>query len=164
MNFLLHSITGMETAINVCHYLMDNAHQTVQQYLEDTDVINKLQYTQSVLYRLQHYAHSKYLSDPCHPVVVAITGVIDIVQLLRRDITHIRTINEKHTQQWFHTWYSPDDKIALKQLETHVKIHDLRVRRLYETLPFLETNVFTSSQDTDTTTLDIKPLERRHSI
>lgn len=163
MNFLIHSITGIETAVHVCNYLMDNAHDTVQEQLEKTDVTNKLQYTQSVLYRLQHHAQLKQLSDPCHPIVVALTGVVDIVGVLRTDLNNIQTISQKHKQQWFHTWYSPNDKHALELLETHVNIHDRRIHRLLNILPFLEKDLF-DSKPCPLPSLHIHSLERRHSI
>jgi len=163
MNFFIHNITGIETAVHVCNYLIDNAHHTVQEQLEKTDVTNKLQYTQSVLYRLQHHIHSQQLSDPCHPVVIAITGVVDIVKLLRIDLVNIRTIGEKHKQQWFNTWYSPNDKHALELLETHVTIHDLRIHRLLDILPFLEKDIFASTPQPPPP-LHTQPLERRYSI
>lgn len=163
MNFLIHSITGIEATIHVCNYLMDHAYDAVQEKLEKTDVNSKLQYTQSVLYRLQHHIHSQHLSDPCHPVIVALTGVVDIVGVLRTDLSNIQTMIQKHKQQWFNTWYSPNDKHALELLETHVNIHDRRIHRLLDILPFLEKDLFAQTSY-PSPPLHVHPLERRHSI
>lgn len=134
MNILVHTISGIETTIHVCNYLTQSAHTTIQDYIQKSDIMDKLQNTQSILYYIKHYNH-EIMEDPCHPIVVATHSVIDIVQSVRNDLSNMKTITHDHKNKWFNYLYSPDYTQLCKTLETHTLIHDLRVKRLMNIMP-----------------------------
>lgn len=161
-NILLHSVGGIESALHICRYLTNSAHLTVQQELERTDIVNKLQYTHSILFQLQREKRTLLQTQPHHPLVVCTTGVLDTLSLLRKDLKAIHRAHNQHAQQWFHQWYSPKCTHVLEQLHQHVIIHDLRIKRLLDALPFAQT----AADDEDKTLVPpgTNAVVRRHSV
>jgi len=157
-NIVLHSIGGIESALHICRYLTNSAHLTVQQELERTDIINKLQYTHAILFQLQHDNQGLLQSQPHHPLVVCTTGVLDTLSMLRKDLRAIQFAHNQYKQQWFHQWYSPNCTKVLEQLNQHVTIHDLRLRRLLDVLPLVHT--FTEAGEPPAP----DGIVRRHSV
>ena len=140
MNILVHTITGLEATIHVCNYLLGNAHETLQEDLERIDVINKLQYAQALLHRLNNRCKNHYtcMTDPSHPVVVAASGLIDSVHTIRKDLNTLHQECNNHQRSWLKHFYTPSYNTTLERLNTHVTIHDLRVNRLIHVLPLLQ--------------------------
>ena len=140
MNIVVHTITGVEASIHICNYLLGSKHETLQEELERIDVVNKLQYAQALLYRLNHTCkkNNACMEDPCHPVVVAASGLIDSVQTIRNDLNKLQQECANHKRAWFKGWYTPNYNTTLERLRTHVTIHDLRANRLIHVLPLLQ--------------------------
>jgi len=147
MNLFVHTISGIETTIQICNYLSQSAHNTVQEYIQENDVMDKLQNTHSILYYI-HHQNDNILEDPCHPIIVATHSVIDIVQKIRSDLSNIKTITKEHQTKWFRYLYSPDYVNICKQLETHIRIHDLRIDRLMHIMPILDESFTTHHHST----------------
>lgn len=162
MNILIHTISGIETTIQICNYLSHSAHTTIQSFIKNSDVMDKLQNTQSILYQIRHH-DGAILEDPCHPVVVATHSMIDIVKLIRADLSEINTITTEHQQKWIRYFYSPDYVALCKRLETHICIHDLRVRRLMHVIPTFLDKSYETRSSISTPTPKPTTTMRRHS-
>lgn len=146
LNILLHSIGGIESAVHICQYLTTSAHLTVQQHLENADVMSQLQYTKAILHQIKNKYQKLIHTEPGHPVVVCITGVMDSLHSICHDLKDIQNIHNEHKQKWFHQWFSPSCTQPIEQLDRHLVIHNLRMRRLMNVLPIIDTLV---SNDVD---------------
>jgi len=139
LNVIIHSIGGIESAVHICRYLSHSAHLTVQEQLEKIDVLDKLQYTQSVLRQIRSNFQQHQQTQPNHPIVVATTAVLDSLNYIRRDLRDIHKLHNAHHERWFHQWYNPNCTHPLEQLKQHVCVLDLRMRRLLDILPLMDT-------------------------
>lgn len=166
MNILLHTVTGIETTIQLCHYLTDTGHQSVQSFLYEQDVLDKLQNTQSLLHHVQS-RDSEVFKDPFHPVVVATYSVMNILNTIRDDLASVKKMTADHQQRWFHQWYSPNHEEICKSMKSHILIHDLRVRRLMNVVTMLDREISNGSKtnthkNSDTNQKTTKVQATRH--
>ena len=166
LNIILHSIGGVESAVHICQYLTSSAHLSVQQQLENADVMSQLQYTQAILHQIKNKYQSLIHTEPGHPLVVCITSVMDSLHSIGHDLKAIQNIHNEHKQHWFHQWYSPNCTQSIEQLNRHLVIHNLRMRRLMNVLPIIDTLVSNDVDDVGEAGVESGQLNgfRRHSV
>lgn len=159
LNALIHSIGSIDSAVHICRFLSYSAHLTVQEQLEKTNVVNKLQLAQSMLHQIRSNERQHEQTPSMNPIGVATTGVIDSLNYIRRDIRDIHSLHNAHQKRWFNKWYTPDYTHPLAQLKQHVLILDLRIERLMHILPLIGT-FLEDTIEPNTPNVSI----RRHSI
>lgn len=139
LNVLIHSIGSIESTVHICRFLSYSAHFTVQEQLEKTDVLNKLQHAQSLLHQIRSNIQQHEQNQPINPIVAATTGVLDSLNCIRRDLRDIHSLHNAHQERWFNQWYTPEYKHPLEQLKRNVLVFDLRIERLLNILPLMNT-------------------------
>jgi len=134
---LLPTIACIDTAIHICNNLSQSEHPTTHAFIRTTDVLDKLQNTLAILHYGCHHG-TRTFEDPTDPLVVATYYVIDSVKQIRGALSAIKTMVQKHHKRLFRHFYTPNYTHVYKTLETHICVHDLRVRRLVHLLPIRE--------------------------
>lgn len=162
MSIVLHTITAIDTSLQICGYLLNRGifsssassrtststsspspSDAASTRITETDITNKLEYTQSILYKVyETEMHIKNI-EPCHPIVIATSGVIESLQNIKDILVKIESTKRAYDNSWAYKWFFyPNYNGLVNSLSTHVRIHDMRLERLLKVLPFANKQLF----------------------